>query len=181
MALDGAPSEGASASSIVGEVGGEASARGAAGPVVQVFRSPGDPATRWRLISGNGREIGRSTGAFADRDAAVDDLLELVASLRAASVRIVGDGVRAWRWAIEVDGHLAVEASHAFDRRLRCEQAASLFLQLMPEADVRPGLLERGGRRSRSAVAPEVATTADVERVLTLANEALAAAVEERV
>ena len=142
-------------------------ARAPAGPVIQVFRTPGDLATRWRLISGNGREIGRSSQHFADREAAVEDLRDTTAQLRAASIRIVGDGVRAWRWVLDIDGRVAVEATHAFDRRLRCEQAATLFLQLLPEAEVRTGVLERSARRNRVGRV-DAADLADVVAVVTM-------------
>lgn len=119
------------------------------GLAVQVFRSRGGDEVRWRLISANGRELGRSVADFSTPADARAHAEAVARRSRAAALRVVGSGDRAWIWELDVDGEVAVRASHTFDRRIRCEQAASLFLQILPEAEVRHGVIERSGRRGR--------------------------------
>ena len=113
----------------------------------QLFTLARSEPIRWRLLSGNNRESGRSAVTFVDEDEALAgiDLLRARASDLAAAVRRF-DAHR-WTWVIRLDGAPVAGTSHTFDRSIRCEQAAARFIASLPMAGVRSGLLISAARR----------------------------------
>jgi hypothetical protein len=108
----------------------------------QVYAGLRGQPVRWRLLSGNNRDAGRSVQSFADLEDCMSSIKEVLARLDALEPAIVpaADG-RGWRWRLSLDGVPVVAAPHAFDRRIRCSEACARFVHLAPLALIRPELV----------------------------------------
>jgi|GEM_PF-1932068 len=108
----------------------------------QVYAGLSGHPVRWRLLSGNNRDGGRSARSFADVESCLVNIKEILAQVDVLEPAIVpaADG-RGWRWRLNLDGAPMVLAPHAFDRRVRCSEACARFVHLAPVAHVRPGLV----------------------------------------
>ena len=95
---------------------------------------------RWRLLSGNRRDMGRGAVGFADEEscrAAIKDMLAHLEQLQPSL--LPSDGHR-WDFRLSYQGQLVVVSGHGFDRRNRCEQAARRFIELASDAEIRRGV-----------------------------------------
>jgi hypothetical protein len=117
----------------------------------------------WRLISANGRELGRGTGSYADPDSSWVAIRELAGRLNDGQLRVMGADGRSWRWELLLDDEVVVAGSRTFDRRLRCELAAALFLELMPPASLREPALAMSARAYRPGPATIDLTTVVID------------------
>jgi hypothetical protein len=108
----------------------------------QVYAGLRGQPVRWRLLSGNNRDAGRSVQSFADLEDCMSSIKEVLARLDALEPAIVpaADG-RGWRWRLSLDGVPVVAAPHAFDRRIRCAEACARFVHLAPLALIRAELV----------------------------------------
>jgi hypothetical protein len=114
---------------------------------VQLYSAtPGGPLN-WRLLSGNNRECGRGTGGFAT----VEQCRALVTDLQHGLPRITRRNRRVdayrWVWEMHLDGRHVAFAGHSFDRLVRCEQGARVFVDRFGAAAVRDGVVVSGARR----------------------------------
>ena len=97
---------------------------------------------RWRLLSGNNRDAGRSVPSFADIESCILGIKEVLARVDTLEPAIVPAlGGRGWRWRLALDGVPVVAAPHAFDRRVRCSEACTRFVTLAPRALIRQELV----------------------------------------
>jgi hypothetical protein len=90
----------------------------------------------WRLLSNNNRDLGRAATIFSDVDscaAAVDRLRRLSDRATAASMR---DGRADWTWRVHVDQVPVAVSSRRYHRRVQAEYACTVFLGLVPAAEV---------------------------------------------
>jgi hypothetical protein len=123
---------------------------------VQIYaRGPSAPV-RWRLLSGNHRDMGRGALDFQDEESCqigIKETVEAVDRLAPTIVRVAGNR---WSWRLSLAGTVVATSGHSFDRRGRCEEACTRFLQLMPGAEVRSGVafLVSGGSSSDSSGIP---------------------------
>ena len=114
---------------------------------------------RWRLLSGNNRDAGRSVESFDDVESCIVGIKHLLGhvDLLEPAIQPAADG-RGWRWRLKLDGLPVVAAPHAFDRRVRCSEACVRFINLAPQAHIKAELVrlvsdggssapERGFRR----------------------------------
>jgi len=115
----------------------------------QIFSA--EPATpvRWRLLSGNNRDLGRGLIDFASAAECRDGITLLQKALTEfedsdVSWRRVG---HQWTWVLMVDGEPTVAAGGSYDRRIRCEQSLNQFLMLAPVASVGEVVMFSASRR----------------------------------
>jgi hypothetical protein len=104
---------------------------------VQLFANTPSSPVRWRLLSGNNREIGRSVDEFADAETcrlAIKDLQNALDELTSSVRRTVSNE---WTWELtRGTAPVAVSGPRGFDRMIRCKQGLSSFLLLVPDADI---------------------------------------------
>lgn len=113
----------------------------------QLFASDARATVRWRLLSGNNRELGRAYAAHPDAEScllAVKDFVEVVDELTVQVRRREGDG---WGWALLADGRCVVTCGHSYDRQVRCEQAVANFCDLAATAALSSGVVVTASRR----------------------------------
>jgi len=90
----------------------------------------------WRLLSNNNRDLGRAATIFSDVDscaAAVERVRRLGEQAVAVSMR---DGRADWTWRVHVDQVAVAVSSRHYHRRVQAEYASTVFLGLVPGAEV---------------------------------------------
>lgn len=118
----------------------------------QLFVAQHNSNTRWRLLSGNNRDVGRSAPSFADATSclqAVEDLLIRLDELRPVLRRAE---LGQWRWTLLAEDEPIAVGSHAYDRLVRCEQAMANFVAYAPQARVNSDVMASHARRWRGSV-----------------------------
>jgi hypothetical protein len=125
----------------------------AAGCHVQLFASTLNAPVRWRLLSGNNREIGRGAESFSDAETcriAVKDLQATVEELESTIRRDVG---HVWIWQLGLGDRLVATSAHSFDRMIRCDRGLAQFRDEMRIAAIGTGLMISQTRRWGGATA----------------------------
>lgn len=95
---------------------------------------------RWRVLSANNRDMGRGTKEFADEDACSQGIAEFLASLDGLVVSLARTPENRWSFRLVDQDEIVATSGHAFDRRTRCAHAAAHFIDLVPTAEIRPGV-----------------------------------------
>ncbi len=113
----------------------------------QLFAVTSTSPIKWRLLSGNNRELGRAVDAYPDVESclvAVKQFVESLDDLTGLVRRRDGDG---WAWWLASEGGTVVTCGRSYDRQIRCEQALLNFRQLAASADASSGLVVTASRR----------------------------------
>jgi hypothetical protein len=114
---------------------------------VQLFSNFASAPIRWRLLSGNNRDIGRGVKDFADAETCRVGIKELQTNLHELRSRLVRAQDSAWSWQL-LDGDVAVVlASAHFDRQIRCEQALDGFRSMLEHASISEDVMISSKRR----------------------------------
>jgi hypothetical protein len=106
----------------------------------------GSLGVRWRLLSGNNRDSGRSAVHYVDSDACLSglrNLIELVDDLQPVHVLAADNR---WEWRLCLGSVALASSSRTFDRRLRCVASSQWFVSAAPLAEVRPEVRIAGER-----------------------------------
>lgn len=114
---------------------------------IQLFsRSVGEPI-RWRMLSGNNREIGRGVDSYPDVESARIGVKELQTLLDALEAGVRRNTSNEWMWHLSLDGRLVAVSGHGFNRLIRCEQGLTQFQATIRVAEVGPTLMVSDSRR----------------------------------
>jgi len=114
---------------------------------VQLFAGTPDAPVRWRLLSGNNREIGRGAESFPDAEScrmAVKELQVCVDDLESSVRR---DGGHVWTWQLRLGDRIVAASPRGFDRLIRCNYGLAQFRDELREAGVGAGLMVSHTRR----------------------------------
>jgi hypothetical protein len=95
----------------------------------QLFAAQAQSAVRWRLLSGNNRDLGRSVESYPDAASCLVAIKELVVMLDVLQPQVRRRGPNQWQWALLIDTRAVVSGAHAYDRQVRCDQAVRQFLE----------------------------------------------------
>lgn len=117
---------------------------------IQLYSATLTGPVRWRLLSGNNRELGRGAGEYDDPLAcrlAVEELQVEVDDLEPAVRRVHA----AWTWHLEREGVIVASSGRRFDRLIRCEQNLAQFRTRLAEAKFSSAVMVSEARRWRSA------------------------------
>ena len=119
------------------------------GAHVQLFTTLATAHVRWRLLSGNNRELGRGAVLYPDTDAAIMAIEQsriLLAQFQCQVRRVVGGH---WRWELLSANVPHIESGRQFDRQIRCEQGLAQFMSLFTIATISDNVMISGSRRGR--------------------------------
>jgi hypothetical protein len=113
----------------------------------QLFTSDVRGLIKWRLLSGNNRELGRSVRGYLDAETGQLGVKEFVENIEllSASVRRRDDG--RWGWALLREDEPWAVCGHPYDRQVRCDQALMIFTELAVEARPGSGVIVSAARR----------------------------------
>src|SRR5262245_52634477 len=111
---------------------------------VQLFTTLAKAGVKWRLLSGNNREVGRGEHVYADVEAAVVGIKQLQLMIGDFDQRIRHVPSGQWRWELLANEEPAVGSARGFDRQIRCELAMQQFLTLFDLAPIGDGVMVSG-------------------------------------
>lgn len=98
---------------------------------------PRAPWVMWRLLSGNNRELGRSSEAFSDLDAAVSSIVRVRSGLHRLEPQLVHEfGPSAWSWLLLLDDVALARSARSYQRLRECHYSVAGFTEALPLAAV---------------------------------------------
>ena len=118
---------------------------------IQLFAQAANAPVRWRLLSGNNRDMGRGTDEFDDAESARVALKQLQVDAADLVPRVRRVSPSSWQWEIALDDIAIASAGHAFDRLIRCEQGMTQFLANFANAPIGNAVMLTESRRWRAA------------------------------
>lgn len=107
-------------------------------PMFQIYRVAGAPGMWWRVVSPNGRALGRAAAEQPDLDAVRAHIALVVAGRGRLEPTVRVTASHRWRWQLSLDGVIVVHGSAEQDRRVRCDAAWRSFVQIAGQAAVDP-------------------------------------------
>jgi hypothetical protein len=113
----------------------------------QLYAESFTAPVRWRLLSGNNRDIGRCAAEFADRESCLLGIKRLLHSLGETQSVVRRAAGNQWIWSLSLRGEPAVVSGHSYDRQIRAEHARQQFLQHAPIATVTETVMVSAARR----------------------------------
>jgi uncharacterized protein YegP (UPF0339 family) len=112
----------------------------------QIYGASPRAPLRWRLLSGNNRDIGRGADEFATVNAcrdAIETLRRNVSELDVALRRVGHE----WTWQLLRAEVAVVIAGHNYDRKIRCERALRQFIERAAQAPISSNVMVTTTRR----------------------------------
>jgi hypothetical protein len=106
------------------------------------LRSP----LRWRLLSGNNRDIGRGVDEFPTLDSCHEAIERLRRDVYALEVALKRAG-HEWTWQLLDTDTPVVIAGHNYDRKIRCAHALQQFVDRAVGAPVSANVMLSAARR----------------------------------
>jgi hypothetical protein len=94
---------------------------------VQLFASTPTAAVRWRLLSGNNREIGRGAEQFEDPESCRISIKDLQTTMDDLVPAVRRESGHAWVWQLSIGERVVAASAHGYDRLIRCERAMTQF------------------------------------------------------
>ncbi len=104
-------------------------------------------AVRWRLLSGNNRDMGRGVLVYRDADSCRAGIQEVLRRLDELDPIFVPDTDNTWRWLLRYKGEPVVTSGHSYDRKVRCREGHSQFLRHAPGAQIKDNIVISSARR----------------------------------
>lgn len=121
----------------------------------QIYATETGNGLRWRLLSGNRREIGRSAAVYSDTADCRDDIARVSASVDDIVLRVYRAEAPGWTWDAVVNNVVVASSNRRFDRQIRCAQAAKLFVELASDAVIHPVVMHPYRRRGGAQLGTE--------------------------
>ena len=118
---------------------------------IQLFALATNAPVRWRLLSGNNRDMGRSLDEYDDPESCRMALKQLQVDAPDLIPRVRRLTPSSWQWEILLDDLPIASSGHPFDRLIRCEQGMAQFIANFATAPVGPTLMVSESRRWRVA------------------------------
>lgn len=118
---------------------------------IQLYAATAAAPVRWRLLSGNNREVGRGAGEYRDAETcrlAVKELQSGVGDLEPVVRRAT---TTTWTWQVVRSDELIALSGRSFDRLIRCEQSLTHFLSRLADAELGETVMVSQARRWRTA------------------------------
>jgi hypothetical protein len=114
---------------------------------IQLFAMSANAPIRWRLLSGNNRDMGRGLEHFDDPETCRLALKQLQVDAADLRPRVRRLSPSSWQWEIVADEVPIAGSGHPFDRLIRCEQGMTQFLAHFSTAPVGNSLMLSEARR----------------------------------
>jgi hypothetical protein len=122
--------------------------RSGAGVHFQLYVATAHGEVRWRLLSGNNRDMGRSAQEFVDAEDCRLALKELLCQLNELTPQVRRKAeTNRWIWLLRRGEVAMAESSHSYDRQIRAEAARQQFLVHAATASISASLMISASRR----------------------------------
>ena len=118
---------------------------------IQLFSLATSAPIRWRLLSGNNRDMGRSLDEYDDVESCRIALKQLQVDAADLVPRVRRLTPSSWQWEITYDELPIASSGHPFDRLIRCEQGMRQFVAHFATAPIGSTLMVTESRRWRVA------------------------------
>ena len=89
----------------------------------------------WRMLAANNREVARSASTYAELASCIDAVRDLRIHVSDGLAIASRTGRADWSWRLRIDGADEATSSRTYQRRLQCEAACALFVELVPDAE----------------------------------------------
>jgi hypothetical protein len=113
----------------------------------QLFAADWKSDVRWRLLSANNRELGRSYLAHPNAEACVLAIKEMVVVLDELTAQVRRKAGNLWQWMLVFDDAPVAVSGHAYDRQIRSQEAAGRFRSHARSARVGEAVMLTATRR----------------------------------
>jgi hypothetical protein len=117
----------------------------------QLYAPELGPAVKWRLLSGNNRDMGRGVLAYPDAAQCLRGIAEMLRDLDQFEPIFVPENNNSWRWFLRHEGNSVVSSGHAYDRKVRCKEGHAQFLRFARGAQIRNDVVASAARRWSNA------------------------------
>ena len=118
---------------------------------VQLFAQDESSPLRWRLLSGNNRELGRGTERFDSLESCHLGIKQLQCAMPELDCTVHRAESSTWIWRVCRDGEVVISSGHQYDRLIRCNQGLAHFLEKFLEAQIGSGVMFSRARRWQTA------------------------------
>jgi hypothetical protein len=118
----------------------------------QIYTEGPEQLLRWRLLSGNNRDMGRSASTYVDLEDVHLGIKQTQGALTRLDRVLVRTDQNQWRWILRDGAEDSVLAGRVYDRRIRSEQACAEFIRAAAEAVVRAAVAVRAEPRGVSRI-----------------------------
>jgi len=116
-------------------------------PHIQLFAQDESAPVRWRLLSGNNRELGRGTDEFEDRESCCLTIKQLQIATAALEHTVQRTSSSTWVWLVALEGQVVAASGHRYDRLIRCRQGLMHFVAQLASCEIGTGLMLTQSRR----------------------------------
>ncbi len=113
----------------------------------QLFAWDGKTDIRWRVLSANNRELGRSYSAVRTAEECLAEIAVMVAALAELVTITRRREENLWQWTLLSGNRPVAMGGHAYDRQIRSQEAASRFRSQAASARVSDAIAHSGARR----------------------------------
>lgn len=120
---------------------------------LQLFADTPTSLVRWRLLSGNNREIARGVDSYRDDESCRIALKELQASVDDLDSLVRQTEAHRWVWQLTGSQRVLVTSAHHYDRLIRCQRGLGQARAELPVAEIGPGVMYSLARRWGAVIA----------------------------
>lgn len=114
---------------------------------LQLFANTPDAPVRWRLLSGNNREIARGADMYPDAESCRIAVKELQVSVEELRPAVRQNEVHRWVWQLRDQHGPVVTSAHSYDRQIRCTTGLGQAVAALPLAEIGVGVMISQARR----------------------------------
>lgn len=119
----------------------------AGGPHIQLFATDSSAPVRWRLLSGNHRELGRGAGEYEDLESCRLGIKHLQAVATDLERTVLRSSPSNWTWTLGLAGVQVAASGHHYDRLIRCRQGLAHFVTQFATSEIGDTLMLSAARR----------------------------------
>ena len=114
---------------------------------IQLFAADERSPIRWRLLSGNNRELGRGIDEHDDRESCSLNIKHLQACADDLEPAVQRMSASTWAWRLLLDGAEVAASCRRYDRLIRCRQGLAHFVDELGDCSISSTVTFTSSRR----------------------------------
>lgn len=132
---------------------------------IQLFALTYQSPLRWRLLSGNNREVARSVAEYPDRESCLLGVKQARTECSTFVPVVRRNDQGRWTWELLDESGSVVHSPQGFVRQIRCEQSLEHFLTTVSVAEISAVTLVSHARRWEQRTLPAPPPSVRRERI----------------